>query len=318
MELLFKIIIDQLAHGARGIEHHEAFGKHAVKFVNQSIAARGGDMTNARAPTVHNLFLLVCWIYAVSLTVQAARYVSSEHILRWIFDLRPAVEFCRVVDENPVACGLVGRGRQKEVEQIAVIGHGYGDTRMRPVAAPDDTIRRSVNNFTDYTDHVGVIRRPGFRQLIKTVKVDPRMLFISKNSEQLAKFAIILILMRLSVCDVVENVGHLDECKYGTAPITSAIDWDMNSTCQPKPAVRAIIRLVSSNDRPPLPLALMRKPVKPPSLSFDNSASVIAGSSSARPLKFPFICCNASRVIRLSVPLALPVTMTARVKPSAW
>jgi len=58
--------------------------------------------------------------------------------------------------------------------------------------------------------------------------------------------------------------------------ITSAIDWDMNSTCQPKPAVRAIIRLVSSNDRPPLPLALMRKPVKPPSFSFDNSASVIA------------------------------------------
>ena len=36
------------------------------------------------------------------------------------------------------------------------------------------------------------------------------MLFVFENCQQFAKFAIILILMRLGVSDVIEDVGYLE------------------------------------------------------------------------------------------------------------
>ena len=78
----------------------------------------------------------------------------------------------------------------------------------------------------------------------------------------------------------------------------------MNSTCQPNPSVRATMRLLSSKERPPRPLVLMRNPLKPPSFSSTSSESVIDGSSRARPLKLPFMRFSASRVMRIVCPVA--------------
>jgi len=52
-ELLLEVVIDQLAHLTGGIQDHEAFRKHSIKLVHQSIAPRRSDMTDASAPAVH-------------------------------------------------------------------------------------------------------------------------------------------------------------------------------------------------------------------------------------------------------------------------
>ena len=62
------------------------------------------------------------------------------------------------------------------------------------------------------------------------------MLFVSKNSEQLGKFPILLIMCGSACATWSKMYGHIERIKNGTAAITSAIDCDMNSTCQLKPA----------------------------------------------------------------------------------
>ena len=60
----------------------------------------------------------------------------------------------------------------------------------------------------------------------------------------------------------------------------------------------------------------MRKPLKPPALSLCSSASRTSAPNKAMALKLPFMRANVSSVIWLFVPLALPVTITARSNPS--
>src|SRR6185295_4812398 len=58
-QLFFKVAVDQLTHRAGGVEHHESFGKHFVKLINQRVTARRCHVADASAPSVHVYDLLI-------------------------------------------------------------------------------------------------------------------------------------------------------------------------------------------------------------------------------------------------------------------
>jgi hypothetical protein len=63
LQLALEIGIDKLPDRAGAVQDHKSFRQHFVKFVNQSIAARWGDVTNFCSPAVHYLppvLLLKC------------------------------------------------------------------------------------------------------------------------------------------------------------------------------------------------------------------------------------------------------------------
>jgi hypothetical protein len=59
LKLFFKIAVDELPNRTGGIQDHEAFRKYFIKLVNESVTARGGDVTNPCAPSVHFSYLLL-------------------------------------------------------------------------------------------------------------------------------------------------------------------------------------------------------------------------------------------------------------------
>src|SRR5262245_65644460 len=57
------------------------------------------------------------------------------------------VQALRIVHEDALLHGRVGREQRDEINQVPVIRHVPRDVRMRPIRAPQDAIRRSANEF---------------------------------------------------------------------------------------------------------------------------------------------------------------------------
>ncbi len=55
LQLALEVGVHQLTNGSRAVEDHKTLGQHLIKFINQRIAPRGGNVTDFSAPTVHFL-----------------------------------------------------------------------------------------------------------------------------------------------------------------------------------------------------------------------------------------------------------------------
>src|SRR6185312_10469575 len=73
--------------------------------------------------------------------------------------VREAVEPGGIVDENALLGGLIRRPRLKQLEQMPGVGHFAFDARMRPVAAPYQSLRIGLDQRFMKRPRVRVIRR---------------------------------------------------------------------------------------------------------------------------------------------------------------
>ena len=62
----------------------------------------------------------------------------------------------RIVDEHPFPNLGIGRPVGEQVTKVAVVGHWLGDHDMRPVGAPEHTIRRRFDERPREVDDVAV------------------------------------------------------------------------------------------------------------------------------------------------------------------
>src|SRR6478752_6152904 len=80
-------------------------------------------------------------------------------MISWQLSVREAVEPGGVVDENALLRGLIRRPRLKQLEQMPGVGHFAFDARMRPVAAPYQSLRIGLDQRFMKRPRVRVIRR---------------------------------------------------------------------------------------------------------------------------------------------------------------
>src|SRR4026209_1044071 len=78
----------------------------------------------------------------------------------------------RVVEEDLLACGGVGHPRRDEVEETYRV-HAVGVRKERVVAAPDDAIRRRLDQRTRDRHRVFVERRGA--EAVRRSQLDPAL-----------------------------------------------------------------------------------------------------------------------------------------------
>ncbi len=105
------------------------------------------------------------------------------HPRRFSGDRRETVQRCGIVDQHQPLRGRVRQPQRNQVDEVAVVGHRHRADRMRPVAAPDDTVGPVRDHSFDHRQHVEV--RIGLGgEPVEAGELDPAAPGVEKTHER--------------------------------------------------------------------------------------------------------------------------------------